>query len=79
MSKLSDFKIDYEVLPTDDLLRKLKRFTQSAKLKATRKGWVAQVRPTIKGKRIELSEIAPDPQDALIKLDERLQREGLYD
>lgn len=79
MHKLKDYPLYYESTPTDDLLKKLRGRTQSAKLKAVRTGWVAQVRPTVDGERVELSEIATSPQEALRLLDKRMIEMGLYD
>lgn len=78
MYKLQDFPLAYESLPTDDLLAKISRRTRSAKLKATNKAWIAQVKINIGHQRLEISEVANTPQEALVKLDHEIEKRGLY-
>lgn len=80
MSELEKFKLHYEALPTDDLLKKLQKRSQSAKLKAIKGGWVAQIKIRLdKNNREEISKIANSPQEALVELDKELEMRGLYD
>jgi len=79
VSTLDKFPIYFENMPSDELDKKIKgRFT-SFKIKEIHRGWVAQVRPNVKGDRHEIAQIAPTKELAIERLDKQLETLGLYD
>lgn len=78
-SKLDKFSIYYENMPSDELDKKIKSRFGSFKIKEIHKGWVAQVRPNVKGDRHEIAQIAPTKELAIERLDKQIETLGLYD
>lgn len=77
--KLEDYPLHFELTENDDLRTKIKRLFRSFKLKPIKRGWLAQVRFKKNGERIEIAEIGNSPDEAVGRLDKRLESRGLYE
>lgn len=80
-SRLSKVPIYYERLESDIdvLMDKLYKRSKSFKLFILEGRSVAYIAPKIDGHKIELTESAPTPQEAVDNLDTAVEKAGLYD
>lgn len=79
LKQLEDYRLAYEDIPSDTLIKKITSRTRTLKLKAVKEGWIAQIRVYNGGQREEVSAIANSPKEALTKLDKSMDNKGIYD
>lgn len=80
MSKLSNFKIYFEKVPSDMLMAKIKKRTSTFRLSILNGQWKARIRYNKPGnERVEVAEYAETPTEAVKKLDRTMERMGLYE